>query len=163
MDRSPLYERVMQRIQQLMLLDPKRESPDGEELSLLADLAVFYERGIMPSSAAAESPARGVKRRLAFMAEGIRAQQGFNWDEYELLCRDSLEEFEKMEARLALVNRWCQESVLAIAQLRGHRHCVGAAARNLQRHLPVKACLRFKRIALPDRTITALRQATHGI
>jgi hypothetical protein len=38
----------MTRIEQLMLSDPAKDSPDGAELSLLADVAVFYERRRFP-------------------------------------------------------------------------------------------------------------------
>jgi hypothetical protein len=43
-----VYETAMARIAQLMELDPAKNTPDGEELSVLADLAIFYERRKYP-------------------------------------------------------------------------------------------------------------------
>lgn len=39
----------MTRIDTLILADPAEDTPQGRELSLLADLAMFYERDIFPS------------------------------------------------------------------------------------------------------------------
>ena len=38
-----------------------------------------------------------LKERLAFMMEGIKVQEGFNWTEYEELCRDALARIESLE------------------------------------------------------------------
>lgn len=40
---------------------------------------------------------RNIKQRLAFMAEGIQAQEGFHWPEFEQLCRDALRLIEELE------------------------------------------------------------------
>ena len=52
-----------------------------------------------------------IQQRLTFMAEGIRVQQGFQWDEYECLCRDAL-------ARIALHDKLLRRCQRVIAQQR---------------------------------------------
>lgn len=38
-----------------------------------------------------------IKQRLAFMQEGIEAQSGFNWNEYQQLCGDALHRIDELE------------------------------------------------------------------
>jgi hypothetical protein len=45
-EARPVYDVVMARIEELMPIDPDQDSPQGQELELLVDLAMFYERGI---------------------------------------------------------------------------------------------------------------------
>jgi hypothetical protein len=47
------------------------------------------------------SAQKSIKERLVFMAQGIRDQHGFQWDEYEAVCRDALA---RIEAGDALAN-----------------------------------------------------------
>ncbi len=48
---------------------------------------------------------KGTKERLAFMREGIRAQEGFNWIEYEQLCSDALARIDQLERGVERVAR----------------------------------------------------------
>ncbi len=43
------------------------------------------------------SAQKTINERLAFMAEGIRDQLGFQWDEYEAVCRDALARIKVLE------------------------------------------------------------------
>ena len=45
-----------------------------------------------------------IKERLAFMMEGIQAQEGFNWVEYEQLCRDALARIQVLEDQETVVS-----------------------------------------------------------
>jgi hypothetical protein len=43
-----VYEFTMRRIDELMLIDPAKDSPKGAELTALVDLAALYERQVLP-------------------------------------------------------------------------------------------------------------------
>ncbi len=76
MDIAPevkaLHEAVLTRVKLLMVNDPARDTPDGEELSLLADLAMFYEREIFPSTHPQASVlAMDIKQRLEIVRQDL--------------------------------------------------------------------------------------------